>query len=83
MAICAWIFCHNNEECWPLFEQRCIVMLTVIFAYIDTFIYRTKKERYIKCSLKLRIFHFNIVKECIVTYNHQCFMVDMSCRGDR
>ena len=42
-----------------------------------------KKERYIKFSLKLRIFHLNIVKECIVIYNHRCFMVDMSCRGDR
>ena len=42
-----------------------------------------KKERYIKFSLKLRTFHLNIVKECIDIYNHQCFMVDMSCRGDR
>ena len=42
-----------------------------------------KKERYIKFSLKLRIFNLNIVTECIVIYNHQCFMVDMSCRGDR
>ena len=42
-----------------------------------------KKERYIKFSLKLRIFHLNIVMECIVIYNHQCFVVDMSCRGDR
>ena len=41
-----------------------------------------KKERYIKSSLKLRIFHLNIVKEFIVIYNHQCSMVDMSCRGD-
>ena len=36
-----------------------------------------------KFSLKLRILHLNIVKECIVIYNHQYFMVDMSCRGDR
>ena len=42
-----------------------------------------KKERYIKFSLKLHIFHLNIVKECIVIDNHQCFKVDMSCRGDR
>ena len=42
-----------------------------------------KKERYIKFSLKLRICHLNIVKEYIVICNHQCFMVDMSCRGDR
>ena len=41
------------------------------------------KERYIKFSLKLRIFHLKIVKECIVIYNQQCFMVDMRCRGDR
>ena len=42
-----------------------------------------KKERYIKFSLILRILHLKIVKECIVIYNKQCFMVDMSCSGDR
>ena len=31
-----------------------------------------KKERYIKFSLELRIFHLNEVKECIVIYNHKC-----------
>ena len=44
----------------------------------NTYILNKKKERYIKFSLKLRVFHLNIVKECIVIYNHQCFMVDMS-----
>ena len=44
-------------------------------------IYLTKKERCINFSIKLRIFHLNIVKEFIFIYNHQCLMVDMSCRG--
>ena len=51
--------------------------------FSDVPIYSEQKERCIKFSLKLRIFHLNIVKECIVIYNHQCFMVDMSRRGDR
>ena len=42
-----------------------------------------KKERYIKFSLKLRIFHLNTVKECIVIYNHKYFKVYMTCRGAR
>ena len=43
------------------------------------YIYTEQKEK----ERNLRIFHLNIVKECIVIYNHHCFMVDMSCRGDR
>ena len=42
-----------------------------------------KRERYIKFSLKLRVYHLKIVKQYIVIYNQQCFMVDMSCSGDR
>ena len=60
---------------WPIDLQSPFGGITVL--------YWTKKESYIKFSLKLRIFHLNIVKECIVIYNHQCFMVDMSCRGNR
>ena len=39
------------------------------------------KERYNKFSLKLRIFHLNIVKKYIVIYNHKCIIVNMTCRG--
>ena len=56
MAICAWIFCHNNEECWPLFEQRCIVMLTVIFAYIDTLYTEQKKKGILNVVLNYAFF---------------------------
>ena len=44
---------------------------------------KQKKERYINISHKLRIFHLNIVKECIVIYNHTWFKVYMTCRGAR
>ena len=60
----------------PIYVLLCIVMFMLRYIL-------NKKERYIKFSLKLRIFHLNKVMECIVLYNHQCFMVDMSCRGDR
>ena len=70
------------------------IVLYVEINKLFTIIYRTaivnctsyilnKKERYIKFSFKLRVFHLNIVKECIVIFNHQCSMVATSCRGDR
>ena len=37
-----------------------------------------KKERYIKFSLELCIFHSNIVTECIDIYNYTCFKVYMT-----
>ena len=42
---------------------------------MNIFILNKKKERYIKFSLKLRIFHLKIAKECIVIYIQQCFLV--------
>ena len=41
------------------------------------------KRNELELNIELLIFHLNIVKECIVLYNHQCFMVDMSCCGDQ
>ena len=52
-------------------------------ASLSIYTEQKRKVYYYKFSLKLLICHLNIAKECIVIYNHQCFMVDMSCRGDR
>ena len=60
-----------------------ILSLYIWRSNIPLLIILNKKEMYIIFSVKLRVFHLNIVKEYIVIYNYQCFMVDMSCRGDR
>ena len=60
-----------------LYYQNCqcgISRCTDIYLYTEQ-----KKKTGILNSLKLRIFHLNIVNEFIDIYNHQCFMVDMSC----
>ena len=58
-----------------VYMYTCTSYYKSLFEFHDIHLYWTKKERYIKFSLKLRIFHLKIVKERIVIYNHQCFMV--------
>ena len=57
------------------------LLLIYLFIRLETNVYWTIKEGYIKFSFKLRIFYVNIVKEYIVIYNHKCVMVNMTCRS--
>ena len=78
-----WIFCRFKwQKCifWTYQRMRKIITDFTILLLINVcgakLIVNSwgslldKKERYIKFSLKLHIFHWNIVKKCKVIYNH-------------
>ena len=64
IIICAIYVLHLNERQSSCI-QYCSHITSVSICCLKN-IYWTKKERYIKFSLQLRIFHLNIVKVCTV-----------------
>ena len=70
---------HQSYQNWV---ERIMSILNLTLKTVAICILN-KKERYIKFSLKLRIFRSSIVKEYIDIYNHQCFKVYMTYRGAR
>ena len=60
--------------------RRWYVYDIIYLAAVRRFIWRPLDEQQKKgiSSLKVRIFHLNIIMECIVIYNHKCIKVYMT-----